>query len=66
MRPIDPAKWPELMTPAEVAQIFRVHPKTPARWEAAGRISSIRTPGGHRRFERAEVLALYNRYERNG
>ena len=28
------------------------------RWAAAGRISSIRTPGGHRRFRESEVRAL--------
>lgn len=47
-----------LMTPGEVAAEFRVDPKTVTRWAAAGRIGSIRTPGGHRRFRRSEVLAL--------
>lgn len=28
------------------------------RWAAAGRIGSIRTPGGHRRFRESEVRAL--------
>lgn len=47
-----------LLTPGEVAALFRVDPKTVTRWAAAGRISSIRTPGGHRRFREAEVHAL--------
>jgi excisionase family DNA binding protein len=47
-----------LLTPGEVAQMFRVDPKTVTRWAAAGRISSIRTPGGHRRFREVEVRAL--------
>ena len=47
-----------LLTPGEVATLFRVDPKTVTRWAAAGRISSIRTPGGHRRFREAEVRAL--------
>ncbi|MGI8868484.1 MAG: BldC family transcriptional regulator [Mycobacteriales bacterium] len=47
-----------LMTPGEVAALFRVDPKTVTRWAAAGRIRSIRTPGGHRRFLRSEVQAL--------
>ncbi len=47
-----------LLTPGEVAQLFRVDPKTVTRWAAAGRINSIRTPGGHRRFREAEVRAL--------
>ena len=38
--------------------MFRVDPKTVTRWAAAGRISSIRTPGGHRRFRESEVRAL--------
>lgn len=48
----------KLMTPAEVAALFRVDPKTVTRWAAAGRIGSIRTPGGHRRFRESEVKTL--------
>ena len=48
-----------LLTPGEVAALFRVDPKTVTRWAAAGRISSIRTPGGHRRFRESEVKALH-------
>src|SRR4051794_28289998 len=47
-----------LLPPGEVAALFRVDPKTVTRWAAAGRISSIRTPGGHRRFRESEVRAL--------
>ncbi len=47
-----------LLTPADVAVIFRVDPKTVTRWAAAGRITSIRTPGGHRRFRKSEVDRL--------
>ncbi len=47
-----------LLTPSEVAALFRVAPKTVTRWAAAGRLSSIRTPGGHRRFSEPEVRAL--------
>lgn len=47
-----------LLTPAEVAKLFRVDPKTVTRWAASGRLTSIRTPGGHRRFREAEVRAL--------
>lgn len=50
----------ELMTPAEVAQTFRVDPKTVTRWAKAGRITSIRTLGGHRRYRTAEVQDLLN------
>ena len=47
-----------LMTPGEVATMFRVDPKTVTRWASAGRIGSIRTPGGHRRFRESEVRTL--------
>lgn len=47
-----------LLTPAEVAALFRVDPKTVTRWAKAGKISSIRTLGGHRRFRESEILAL--------
>jgi excisionase family DNA binding protein len=47
-----------LLTPAEVAALFRVDPKTVTRWAKAGKISSIRTLGGHRRYREAEVRAL--------
>jgi excisionase family DNA binding protein len=45
----------ELLTPSEVAVMFRVDPKTVTRWARAGRLSSIRTIGGHRRFRTSEV-----------
>jgi excisionase family DNA binding protein len=47
-----------LLMPSEVAALFRVDPKTVTRWAKAGKISSIRTLGGHRRYREAEVLAL--------
>lgn len=47
-----------LLTPGEVARLFRVDPKTVTRWAAAGKISAIKTPGGHRRFRESEVRAL--------
>jgi len=47
-----------LLTPAEVAALFRVDSKTVTRWAAAGRIGCIKTPGGHRRFRETEVRAL--------
>ena len=47
-----------LLTPAEVAGMFRVDPKTVSRWAKAGKLSSIRTLGGHRRYKASEVYAL--------
>jgi excisionase family DNA binding protein len=47
-----------LLTPAEVAALFRVDPKTVTRWAKAGKLSSIRTLGGHRRYRENEVRSL--------
>jgi excisionase family DNA binding protein len=47
-----------LLTPTEVAAMFRVDPKTVTRWAVAGRIGSIKTPGGHWRFRNAVIQAL--------
>ena len=47
-----------LLTPAEVAVMFRVDPKTVTRWAKAGKLSSIRTLGGHRRYREIEVRDL--------
>lgn len=47
-----------LLTPSEVAALFRVDPKTVTRWAKAGKISSIRTLGGHRRYRESEVRQL--------
>ena len=52
-----------LLTPGEVAALFRVDPKTVTRWAASGRITSIRTPGGHRRFRESEVRALLREFQ---
>ena len=48
----------KLLTPAEVATLFRVDPKTVTRWAKAGKLTSIRTLGGHRRYKESEVNVL--------
>ena len=47
-----------LMTPAEVAALFRVDPKTVTRWADAGKLTAVRTLGGHRRYSQDEVQNL--------
>lgn len=47
-----------LLTPAEVAALFRVAPKTVTRWAQSGKLASIRTLGGHRRYRASDVRAL--------
>ena len=44
-----------LLTPSEVAALFRVDPKTVTRWAQQGKLNSIRTLGGHRRYSEAEI-----------
>ena len=53
-----PPEQEVLLTPAEVAKMFRVDPKTVTRWAKAGKLTAIRTLGGHRRYRRSEVQAL--------
>ena len=53
----------ELLTPSEVAEMFRVNPKTVTRWARAGRISAVRTLGGHRRFRASEIRQLLESVE---
>lgn len=55
-----PSETEPLLTPAEVATMFRVDPKTVTRWAKAGKLTSIRTLGGHRRYRESEVRALLN------
>jgi excisionase family DNA binding protein len=45
----------QLLTPSEVAAMFRVNPKTVTRWARAGKLNAIRTLGGHRRFKASEI-----------
>ena len=55
-----------LLTPAEVAALFRVNPKTVTRWARAGKITAIRTLGGHRRFRASEIRRCLEQMEREG
>ncbi len=54
-----------LLTPREVADIFGVDPKTVTRWAKAGKLTSIRTLGGHRRYRKSEVDDLRDNYLKN-
>jgi excisionase family DNA binding protein len=48
----------ELLTPGGVAALLYVGPKTVTRWARSGKLAYIRTPGGHRRYRRSDVLAI--------
>ncbi len=45
----------EYLTSSEAARLLGVSPKTISRWADDGRIASIVTLGGHRRFARSVV-----------
>lgn len=49
-----PTPW--LMKPGEVADVFRVDPKTPVRWAHDGLIPSVRTDGKQHRFSSTAVI----------
>jgi len=55
-----------LLTPSEVASLFRVDPKTVTRWAKAGKLTAIRTLGGHRRYRQTEVLGLLKANQNSG
>jgi excisionase family DNA binding protein len=47
-----------LLTPAEVANMFRVKRNTVSRWAKSGKLTYVRTLGGHRRYHEAEIRGL--------
>jgi hypothetical protein len=55
---LQPPAADELLTPAGVAALLFVDPKTVTRWARAGKLDAILTPGGHRRYLRSDVLAI--------
>lgn len=58
MKPSSSEEKDPLLTPGEVAALFRVDPKTVTRWARAGKLTAIRTLGGHRRYRSSEVHKL--------
>lgn len=47
-----------MLTVGDIARMLQVHPKTVARWARRGQLVAMVTPGGHRRFPLAEVMAF--------
>ena len=48
-------KWLSLQ---EASKMLGVHPSTLRQWADSGKIPTVRTPGGHRRFAESDVRAL--------
>lgn len=55
MTSFSPSLKDVLLTPGEVATLFRVNPKTVARWASSGKLQFILTMGGHRRFWKSDI-----------
>ena len=47
-----------LLTPAQVAELFYVAPRTVTRWAKTGKLHALLTPGGHRRYIESEVMVV--------
>ena len=58
MRRQPSAPGEEYIAPAEAARLLKVSARTITRWAREGRLPSITTLGGHRRFPRATIEAL--------
>ena len=61
--PPDTENHDELLTPGQVARLFGVNPKTITRWASLGKLTPIRTLGGHRRYRQSEVRELLEPHE---
>lgn len=55
--PDDTPDLDRLLTPGQVAGMFNVSPRTVTRWSKAGKLTTIRTLGGHRRYRESEIRA---------
>ncbi|MGH8919711.1 MAG: helix-turn-helix domain-containing protein [Actinomycetes bacterium] len=53
----------QLLRTADVASLFQVSERTVSEWARRGRIPSVRTPGGHRRYPADEVRQLLRETE---
>ena len=49
-----------LLTSGEVCNYFKIAPVTLWRWRRAGKIITLRTPGGKVRFRESNVLRVLN------
>ena len=48
---------PQMLAPGELARLLHVDAKTVSRWCRMGRLAAVVTPGRHRRYPLAVVLA---------
>lgn len=48
----------KLLTSHQVAKLLNVWPETLRRWEKEGKLTPLRTPGGHRRYKESQIKKL--------
>lgn len=48
----------DLIRVSDAAALIGISVDTLKRWTAAGRVAAVRTPTNHRRYRRADILAL--------
>lgn len=63
----DIIKSDEWLTTDEVAKLFGVKPRTVNRWmvEKFPKVKMFKTPGGHLRFYKPDVMIILEQYEDN-
>lgn len=58
-RPLIPSRPDEYIGSGVVASVLGVTTDTVRRWAIEGRLDSVRTVGGHRRYRMSQVQDLY-------
>jgi len=48
-----------LLRTSDVALLFQVSERTVSEWARRGRVPSVRTPGGHRRYPAEQIRQLF-------
>ena len=65
--PSVPDAGKRLLRTAEVARLFEVSGRTISEWARRGRIPSVRTPGGHRRYPADLIMSMVQgQHDRSG
>lgn len=59
--PVDADAGHRYLRTSEVAALFQVSERAVTDWAARGRLPSVRTPGGHRRYPVEAVRELLER-----
>jgi excisionase family DNA binding protein len=54
----------ELLTRAQVAALLSVSPSTVTRWADEGRLTCVRTLGGHRRYQKRDIIQIMSEVQR--